>query len=30
MKGWIGYILRVNLTNKTFKKDSFTEEFAQK
>jgi len=30
MKGWIGYILRVNLTNKTFKKESFTEEFAQK
>jgi aldehyde:ferredoxin oxidoreductase len=30
MKGWIGYILRVNLTNKTFKKESFTEEFARK
>ncbi len=30
MKGWTGYILRVNLTDKTWKKESFTEEFAQK
>ena len=29
MKGWIGYILRVNLTDKTYKKESFTEEFAK-
>ncbi|OIO00180.1 MAG: aldehyde ferredoxin oxidoreductase [Elusimicrobia bacterium CG_4_10_14_0_2_um_filter_56_8] len=29
MKGWIGYILRVNLTNKTYKKEPFTEEFAK-
>ena len=29
MKGWIGNILRVNLTNKTYKKESFTEEFAK-
>ena len=30
MKGWIGNILRVNLTSKTYKKESFTEEFARK
>jgi aldehyde:ferredoxin oxidoreductase len=30
MKGWTGYILRVNLTDKTWKKESFTEEFAEK
>ncbi len=30
MKGWTGYILRVNLTDKTWKKESFTEEFAKK
>lgn len=30
MKGWTGNILRVNLTDKTFKKESFTEEFAKK
>ena len=29
MKGWTGYILRVNLTDKTFIKESFTEEFAK-
>ena len=29
MKGWTGNILRVNLTNRTFKKESFTEEFAK-
>jgi len=28
MKGWTGNILRVNLTNKTYKKESFNEEFA--
>ncbi|HAH32146.1 MAG TPA: aldehyde ferredoxin oxidoreductase [Elusimicrobia bacterium] len=28
MKGWTGNILRVNLTKKTYKKESFTEEFA--
>jgi len=28
MKGWTGYILRVNLTDKTWKKEAFTEEFA--
>ena len=28
MNGWTGQILRVNLTAKTFKKESFTEEFA--
>jgi len=28
MKGWTGNILRVNLTNKTYKKESFSEEFA--
>ncbi len=30
MKGWLGNILRVNLTDKTFKKESFNEEFAKK
>jgi len=30
MKGWTGNILRINLTDKTFKIDHFTEEFAQK
>ncbi len=30
MVGWTGYILRVNLTAKTYKKESFTEEFAHK
>lgn len=30
MKGWTGHILRVNLSNKTWKKESFTEEFAEK
>jgi aldehyde:ferredoxin oxidoreductase len=30
MNGWTGYILRVNLTDKTWKKESFSEEFAQK
>jgi aldehyde:ferredoxin oxidoreductase len=30
MYGWTGNILRVNLTNKTFKKESFGEEFAHK
>ncbi|MBI5242390.1 MAG: aldehyde ferredoxin oxidoreductase family protein [Elusimicrobia bacterium] len=29
MKGWTGHILRVNLTNKSFKKESFSEEFAK-
>jgi aldehyde:ferredoxin oxidoreductase len=29
MKGWMGSILRVNLTSKTYKKESFTEEFAK-
>lgn len=28
MKGWTGHILRVNLTDKTYKKESFSEEFA--
>ncbi|HAF95992.1 MAG: hypothetical protein A2X34_02245 [Elusimicrobia bacterium GWC2_51_8] len=28
MKGWTGNILRVNLTDKTYKKESFNEEFA--
>jgi aldehyde:ferredoxin oxidoreductase len=28
MNGWTGHILRVNLSTKTFKKESFTEEFA--
>jgi len=30
MNGWTGHILRVNLTTKTFKVESFTEEFAHK
>lgn len=30
MKGWTGNILRVNLTNKTWKTETFTEEFARK
>ncbi|MCX5789294.1 MAG: aldehyde ferredoxin oxidoreductase family protein [Elusimicrobia bacterium] len=30
MKGWTGYILRIDLSKKTFKKESFTEEFARK
>ncbi len=30
MKGWLGNILRVNLTDKTFRKESFSEEFAKK
>jgi aldehyde:ferredoxin oxidoreductase len=30
MYGWTGNILRVNLTNKTFKRESFGEEFAHK
>ena len=30
MKGWTGNILRVNLTNKTHKVETFTEEFAKK
>ncbi|HBB66741.1 MAG TPA: hypothetical protein DCZ93_05470, partial [Elusimicrobia bacterium] len=30
MKGWTGNILRVNLTNSTYKKETFTEEFAKK
>ena len=30
MNGWTGQILRVNLTAKTFKKESFSEEFARK
>ena len=30
MYGWTGNILRVNLTNKTYKKESFSEEFAHK
>jgi aldehyde:ferredoxin oxidoreductase len=30
MNGWTGQILRVNLTAKTFKKESFSEEFAAK
>jgi len=30
MKGWTGFILRVNLTDKTWKKESFTEDFAKK
>ena len=30
MKGWTGRILRVNLTNKTSKVESFSEEFARK
>src|SRR5665647_2745620 len=30
MFGWTGHILRVNLTDKTFKKESFSEEFAKK
>ncbi|MDD5628806.1 MAG: aldehyde ferredoxin oxidoreductase N-terminal domain-containing protein, partial [Elusimicrobia bacterium] len=29
MKGWTGNILRVNLTAKTFRKESFDEEFAK-
>jgi len=29
MLGWTGHILRVDLTSKTFKKESFTEEFAK-
>jgi len=29
MLGWTGHILRVNLTDKTHKKESFTEEFAR-
>jgi aldehyde:ferredoxin oxidoreductase len=28
MNGWTGHILRVNLSTKTFKKESFSEEFA--
>ncbi len=30
MNGWTGQILRVNLSTKTFKKETFTEDFAQK
>ena len=30
MNGWTGQILRVNLTTKTFKVDTFTEDFAHK
>ena len=30
MNGWTGQILRVNLSTKTFKKETFGEEFAQK
>ncbi len=30
MLGWTGHILRVNLTDRTFKKESFNEEFAKK
>jgi aldehyde:ferredoxin oxidoreductase len=30
MNGWTGQILRVNLTTKTFKVESFTEDFARK
>ena len=30
MNGWTGHILRVNLSNRTFIKEAFTEEFAQK
>lgn len=30
MNGWTGHILRVDLTSKTFKKETFTEEFARK
>lgn len=30
MYGWTGHILRVNLTDKTFKKESFSQEFAEK
>jgi aldehyde:ferredoxin oxidoreductase len=30
MKGWTGQILRVNLTTKTFKKETFGEDFAHK
>ena len=29
MLGWTGHILRVNLTTRTFEKESFTEEFAR-
>jgi aldehyde:ferredoxin oxidoreductase len=28
MNGWTGHVLRVNLSAQTFKKESFTEEFA--
>ena len=30
MNGWTGHFLRVNLTAKTFKKESFSEDFARK
>jgi aldehyde:ferredoxin oxidoreductase len=30
MNGWTGHFLRVNLTEKTFKKESFSEDFARK
>jgi len=30
MNGWTGHILRIDLTKKTFKKEAYTEEFAQK
>ena len=30
MVGWTGYILRINLSTKTFKKEAFSEEFAHK
>ncbi len=30
MKGWTGNILRVNLSSKTYKKETFSEEFAHK
>jgi aldehyde:ferredoxin oxidoreductase len=30
MFGWTGHILRVNLTDRTYKKESFSEEFAKK
>ena len=30
MKGWTGNILRVDLSSKTYKKETFSEEFAHK
>ncbi len=30
MKGWTGNLLRINLSSRTFKKETFTEEFAKK